>query len=178
MKTKYQKWTSLLFFVFAALLLLPQYGMAQNAKSLPDSTSAKIGKATVKIKYFSPSVRDRQIWGNLVKYDEVWRTGANNATVLELSKPMIIDGKTIPAGKYALFTIPKKGSSWTVILNKTWDQWGAYNYDEAQDIHRFEVKTKKEIEIAEQLKFHLNKNGTLKFEWEYISFEFEIKEAK
>jgi hypothetical protein len=159
-------------------LILPEQLWAQQPLSPGDSATAMVGKTEVKIKYFSPAVRDRQIWGNVVEYDKVWRTGANNATVLELSNPVRIEGKNIPAGKYALFTIPRSGGEWTVILNKTWDQWGAYNYDENQDVHRFEVKPKKEIEISENLKFYVNNKGNVKFEWEYLSFDFDLKPSR
>ncbi|MBC8923868.1 DUF2911 domain-containing protein, partial [Escherichia coli] len=77
--------------------------------------------------YHSPGVRKRIIWGGLVPYDEVWVTGAHDATTVEMPKAFVVNGKTIPAGKYAIFTIPGK-NAWTVIINKQWQQHLATEY--------------------------------------------------
>ena len=80
----------------------------------------------------------------------------------------------MPKGKYALFTIPKKGDTWTVIINKTSDQWGAYDYDEKQDLFRFDVNVKRTLELSESLKFDIDGEGNVMFSWEYKSFQFKI----
>lgn len=99
------------------------------------SISQTVGVTTVEIAYGRPAMRGRTIFGDLVPYGEVWRTGANEATVVDFSTPVRIGDKTLGAGRYALFTIPGK-DEWTVIFNQTADQWGAYNYDESKDALR------------------------------------------
>lgn len=99
------------------------------------SITQTVGVTTVEITYGRPSTRDRTIFGELVSYGEVWRTGANEATVIDLSTPVSIGGETLAAGRYSLFTIPGE-DEWTIIFNETADQWGAYNYDESKDALR------------------------------------------
>src|SRR6478609_2476101 len=79
-----------------------------------DSVSGKIGNANIEINYSSPSVKGRPIWGALVPYGKVWRAGANEATTFQVDKDVKVEGKTLPAGKYALFTIPTE-KEWTII---------------------------------------------------------------
>jgi hypothetical protein len=98
-----------------------------------------LGLGKVTITYSRPNVKDRKIFGGLQPYGEVWRTGANSATTIEFSEDVIIEGNKVPAGKYGLFTIPGK-DEWTIIINKTWKQWGAYEYKQADDLLRFTVK--------------------------------------
>jgi hypothetical protein len=110
----------------------------------------------------------------LVPYDKVWRTGANNATTIEVSENVKIGKNKMPKGKYALFTIPKIGDTWTVIINKVADQWGAYNYKETEDLFRFDVSVERTLENNESLKFDVKGDGTVVFTWEYKSFSFKI----
>jgi len=88
--------------------------------------------------YSRPKMKGREVFGELVPYGEVWRTGANEATELRLYNDMTISGQKIPAGTYSLFTIPEK-NQWTIILNKTENQWGAYDYDEEKDYLRIKA---------------------------------------
>lgn len=97
-----------------------------------------IGITNVRIAYGRPSVRGRTIFGGLVSYDEVWRTGANEATTITFSDDVMIEGEPIDAGRYGLFTIPGE-ESWTIIINDVGEQWGAFNYDESRDVVRVEV---------------------------------------
>jgi len=96
-----------------------------------------LGKITVN--YSRPNTKGRKVFGELEPYGSVWRTGANNATVITFSEDVTLEGKLVPAGEYALFTIPGK-NEWTIILNKTTKQWGAYEYKEAEDFLRVTVK--------------------------------------
>jgi len=89
--------------------------------------------------YSRPGVKDRTIFGGLVPYGEVWRTGANAATKITFSTPVKLNGVDIAAGTYGLFTIPGD-DEWTIIINKGSDQWGAYQYDEKKDLVRFKTK--------------------------------------
>jgi hypothetical protein len=135
-----------------------------------------IGYTKVVIHYGSPGVKGRTIWGELVPYGEVWRTGANEATTIEFDKDVYIEGKLVPEGKYSLFTIPGE-EEWTVILNEVYDQWGAYKYDKEKDILRFTIEQRPNHYI-ERLTFRFEyKDGYISnvvMEWENIKISFEI----
>lgn len=103
------------------------------------TTSQVVGLAEVEITYSRPFVKERTIWGELVPYGEVWRTGANEATTFEITHDAKINGKALAAGEYALFTIPGK-DSWTLIFNEEAEQWGAFQHDPEEDALRVEVK--------------------------------------
>lgn len=97
-----------------------------------------IGTTEVTVTYGRPSVRDRDIFGALVPYGEVWRTGANEPTVLSFSGDVTVEGEAVPAGTYALFTIPGD-DEWTVIISSDTGQWGAMAYDDGNDVVRATV---------------------------------------
>lgn len=144
--------------------------------SPPDSASITVGDLTVKVTFGSPSVRDRVIWDGLVPYNKVWRIGANEATTLAVSKNVMIKDQALPAGRYGLFTIPNE-DEWIVILNKVWDQWGAYEYNDKEDILRFSVKPEMVSESKERMDFDLEEaDGAVKviFRWEKLMFSFLI----
>lgn len=150
-----------------------------SKKSLKSMAVTMIGNDSVKINYHSPGVRNRVIWGGLVPYDEVWVTGAHDATTLEIPKTFIIGGKEIPAGKYALFTIPGK-KEWTVIINTRWKQHLASEYDAAEDVVRVNVKVQKNA-LTERLQYFIehssHDNGIIAVAWEKIRIElpFTVK---
>lgn len=147
-----------------------------SKKSIKSSAVAVIGSDSVKIAYHSPGVRKRIIWGGLVPYDEVWVTGAHDATTIEVASPFVINNVEIPAGKYALFTIPGK-KEWTVIINKHWRQHLASEYDAKDDIVRFKVKPKS-ISHLERLQYFIepgkSNSGTIAIAWERIRIAFPI----
>ena len=97
-----------------------------------------IGLTDVTISYSRPGVKGRKIWGGLVPYNKVWRAGANEATKITFSTDVTVNGKKLPAGSYGFFVIPTP-KDWTVIFNKVADQWGAFQYNEAEDAYRFKV---------------------------------------
>lgn len=134
---------------------------------------AVIGGENIKISYHSPGVRKRIIWGGLVPYDEVWVTGAHDATSLEMPKAFVVNGKEIPAGKYAFFTIPGE-KEWTIIINKNWKQHLASEYDEKDDIVRLKVKPSI-IEHTERLQYFIemknNNEGVIAVAWEKLRIE-------
>ncbi len=101
-----------------------------------------IGITDVTISYSRPGVKKRKIWGGLVPYNKVWRAGANEATKFTFSKNVMVEGKKFPAGAYSFFVIPTP-QKWTVIFNKVSDQWGAFEYNEAEDFYRFKVTPEK-----------------------------------
>ena len=164
-----------------ALLALAAAALPARAQSGPPRPSPKAavsqvaGLTEMKISYSSPAVRGRQVWGALVPYDQVWRTGANEATAIELSTDVTVEGKPLPAGKYALFTIPGK-ERWTVIFNKT-QQWGAFNYEEADDVLRVEV-TPRPVPHHERLQFTIedftDTAATVVLAWEKLAVPVKL----
>jgi hypothetical protein len=138
-------------------------------------TMAMIGDAHIHIDYSSPGVRGRIIFGGLVGYDQVWQAGAHMATWIETNKDLIINGETLPKGKYGFFTIPSKGD-WTVMINKNWEQHGKDEYDEKDDVIRFKITPTLSEEITEHLEYKVNKiddkSGTISMAWEKVNLEF------
>ena len=98
-------------------------------------TTQTVGLTDITVDYSRPAVKGRAIWGALVPYDQVWRTGANEATQITFSDDVTINGQPLPKGAYSLHTIPGK-DSWTIIFNKVAKQWGSFTYDKAQDALR------------------------------------------
>ncbi len=115
------------------------------------SVSQTVGTTTISISYCRPGVKGRTIWGALVPYNEVWRTGANEATTITFSDPVTIEGTLLPAGTYSIGTIPTP-AEWTVIFNKEKDLWGMYSYKQEQDALRIKVKPQP-AELTEWLTF-------------------------
>ena len=143
-------------------------------KSPPDHITQDVRGLEVNIDYSQPSVKGRTIFGDLVKYDKIWRMGANEATTFEVNKDCKIAGKKVPAGKYAMFAIPKESGNWTIILNKNWDQWGSYDYDESQDLIRFEANQEKMDELTETMTIRCSERGQVDINWEYTHVYFGI----
>jgi hypothetical protein len=127
----------------------------------------------IQLEYGSPSVKGRNVWGELVPYNEVWRTGANEATVINFDKELSFNGNVIAPGKYALFTIPTEGE-WRFILNKEWDQWGAYKYDESLNVLNIGIMPTKDATFTESLTFKIE-NNQLQFNWEKLQFAIALK---
>ncbi|MDF2188671.1 DUF2911 domain-containing protein [Paraflavitalea sp. CAU 1676] len=147
-----------------------------SKRSIKSAAVGVISLDSVKINYHSPGVRGRIIWGGLVPYDEVWVTGAHDATTLEVAHPFIVGGKEIPAGKYALFTIPGK-KEWTVIINSKWQQHLATEYDQKEDLIRIKVKPIKHA-LTERLQYFIvpgkGNTGRIAVAWEKLRIEFPI----
>ena len=129
----------------------------------------RVGITDVEIEYGRPGVKSRKIFGGLVPYGEVWRTGANAATKIVLSTEVNFGGSQVPAGTYALFTIPETGD-WTVILNKAEGQWGSYAYDAKNDVVRVKVKPVVLTESVETMTIGLgdlrDDSATLNITWD------------
>jgi hypothetical protein len=131
------------------------------------SVSQEVGTVTVTVDYASPAVRDRTVFGELVPFGELWRTGANAATTLETTGPITLGGQALEAGRYALFSIPGE-TSWTIIVNGNPDQGGTGSYDEGEDVARFEV-TPMSVSGRERLTFLFEDTtmttSALRLEW-------------
>lgn len=170
---------SILLPAFAGLLLTATVACAQGNKapaSPPATASAKIASgATITINYSQPSVKGRTIGKDLEPMaGKVWRTGANKATVFETDKAITVEGQALPAGKYGLFTIAD-GDQWTIIFNKTWDQWGAFDYDAKKDALRVKVKSGKAPAFAEKFTINVDKSGKVSLLWGNTQTDFSVK---
>lgn len=139
-------------------------------------TTGMIDGVKITINYGSPAVKGRQVWGTLVPYNEVWRTGANEASNIEFSKDVLIEGQELKAGKYGIFSIPGE-SEWTLIFNSVWDQWGAYDYDASKDVLRIKVVPRTHEQLAERLDFVIGKDE-ISLVWEKLEVPFSVKAKK
>jgi hypothetical protein len=150
---------------------------ATPAKEKPSpaaTATGKIGSTDVTVNYSSPGVKGRKIFGGLEQYGKVWRAGANEATTVEFSKDVKVEGKALPAGKYGFFVIPAESGQWTVIFNKVPNQWGAFKYDEKQDGLRVMVTPRKSATLTERLVYEVKSPG-LVLRWENIELPVAIK---
>lgn len=146
--------------------------------SPPATATGKIGKANVTISYSSPSVKGRKVWGDLVPYGQVWRAGANEATIFETDSELTIQGKKLPAGKYSLFAIAGE-NEWTFIFNTETGQWGIKrsgeaNLDRAKDALTVTAKPKKSGTSNEKLIYTVDKNG-FALKWENLEIPVAVK---
>jgi len=177
------------YFNFAFLLTFFAFSTLQAQLVLPKespkaSISYTVGLTEISIDYFSPAVKERNIWGNLVPYGEVWRAGANDATTMTFSTDLKIEGKDLKAGTYAFFIIPKEGEEemWTAIFNTDSDQWGAFEYDESKDALRVDFKPKDSGVNIERLAYSIHDQdidkGYIKLAWEkkrlYLRFNLDV----
>lgn len=144
----------------------------QKPKSPAMTLDATINEAQVTINYCSPSVRGREVWGGLVPYDEVWRTGANGATKIEFKSDVQINGKELKAGTYGLFTIPNK-DSWTFIFNTDSAQWGAYSYTTDKDVLRVTASPSVVDAFQEAMVFE-KKGEQVVLKWENLEVGFTV----
>lgn len=152
----------------------------ENIRLSPNAVvSQTIGTTEVTITYGRPSVRGRVIFGELVPFDEVWRTGADEATTITFSEDVTIEGEPLDAGTYGLFTIPQEDDEWTIIFNNIADQWGAYEYDAGEDILRLDV-TSDTAPNLEQLMFYFEEveesTGLAVLHWDDVKVSFRIDE--
>lgn len=172
---------ALLLLFFLAFYFVPE----AHSQSLPEPrqsplglTRAMIDDTYIKVIYGRPSVRDREIFGTLVPFGEVWRTGANEATEITFTGNLIINGEEIPAGTYSIFTIPNV-NEWTIILNSGLGQWGNYSYDRSLDILRFTVESLPTTEHIEMFTIGLEQSSdnhvTLQMMWDNVMLGFDLE---
>jgi len=178
------KLKTLIFTFFLGTLILPlglQAQIQQPAASPAASVSTTVGLTDVKINYFRPKVKGRKIFGAgdsfLLPYGSIWRTGANSGTKVSFSDDVVIEGKTIPAGEYLIFTVPG-ADTWDVMLYTDLSLGGAvHRYDKSKELGLFKVKTTKLSEKVEALTFNIsdisedNTKAAIHFEWENTSFK-------
>ena len=135
-----------------------------------ETVKAKVGGVETEIVYCRPSARGRKMVGGKDPYGQVWRTGANEATTIEFEDDVKIEGKSLPAGKYSLFTIPNE-KEWVIIFNKVHNQWGHYNYNAAEDALRVTVNSERRDDFVETFTIKPDKDK-IALIWEnfYVSF--------
>jgi Protein of unknown function (DUF2911) len=171
-----------IYLLFAIYFLVVHAHAQISIPALSPSASIKqqIGLGKVSINYARPSLRGRQLLGKAnIPFGKVWRLGANEATTIEITDSMLINGRPLAKGKYALMAIPGE-SEWTIIINSNANQWGAYTYSEKKDIMRINVKAEKLKEKTETLSFYFEdvtpEKSTLVFKWENSSFQIGIEQ--
>jgi len=163
-----------------ALVALPAHADLELPRPSPGAkVTQEVGLTQITVDYSCPGVKGRKIWGELVPYDKLWRTGANGATKITFSKDVTFVDKPVPAGSYALFTIPAKSGEWTVVLNKNADQPGiGREYKADLDLLRVKVRAQP-APFRERLAFLFSNfdedKASLEMEWEKVRVTIPIK---
>lgn len=169
--------------LFAVTLLIMAIGITASAQlSLPRESQRQeivqtVGDTTMKIVYHRPNVKNRKIWGGLVPYGQVWRSGANENTTIEFSRDVIVNGQPLPAGKYGFHSIPGEGD-WVLIFSKASDQWGSFTYDPKLDALRLTVKPLTVSDSRETLAYQFDditsNSARVVLGWERVRVPFEV----
>lgn len=164
--------------VLLCALLLSSLAAQDLPRLSPNaSVSQIVGLTDVSITYSRPGVKERTIWGGLVPYNKMWRTGANEATKITIGDDVKINGQPLPAGSYSLFTIPGE-SGWTVIFNKNTELAGTNGYDEKEDALRIQVKPQA-AEFVERMEFVFtdlkDNSATVALHWEKLLVPFTVE---
>ena len=166
---------------FALLLAVPALAQQPPAVKYPQASphavlTQSVGTTDVTIDYHRPGVKGRQIWGGIVPYGKVWRTGANEATTISFSDDVTIDGKPLPKGTYSLHTIPGP-NEWTIIFNKVAKQWGSFSYNQAEDALRV-TAAPHPAPMTEWMEFTVpqlsNDNATFEIRWASLAVPFTV----
>ena len=159
------------------LLAVPAVAQVKYPQASPHAVLTQaVGTTDVTIDYHRPGVKGRKIWGSLVPYGQVWRTGANEATMITFSDDVTIDGKPLPKGTYSLHTIPG-ANEWTIIFNKVAKQWGSFSYKQEEDALRVTAKPHA-APMTEWMEFAVpslsNDNATFEIRWEKLAVPFTV----
>lgn len=162
---------------FLLLLITGLFGVFTACAQRP-SPAAKVSETTstgvkISIDYSQPGVKGRTIGKEIAPLGKVWRTGANEATVFEISKNVKIEGKTLAAGKYSLYSIPGE-KEWIIIINKVWNQSGS-EYNQSEDVLRVTVKPVKSASFTERMTIKIAKTGVVSLIWGDHQVNFKVK---
>ena len=160
--------------LLAVVPSMAQRGDDADRASKNGKAEGSVDGVDVTLEYGSPNVKSRAIWGDLVPYDKVWRTGANEATTISINKDVMVEGKALAAGTYGVFTIPGE-SEWVVIFNKVPEQWGAMKYDEGEDALRVTVEPEA-AEFVESMMFEIDESDMV-LRWEKLAVPVTITAA-
>src|SRR4051794_2690143 len=166
--------------LFAFVATIAIFAQEDNSKRPSPAASASCdlgGGKTVKTDYSSPRMKGRKIYGGLVPYGDVWRTGANEATTFVASSDVVVGGTNVPAGSYTIFTVPS-ADKWTLIINKKTGEWGIpYKY-ESDELARVDMKVSKLSSPAENFTISYEKSGngcTINMDWENTRASVDVK---
>jgi hypothetical protein len=167
------------FIIIVTFVAFAKAQQIQMPQASPAATiSQKIGLTDVIIEYSRPSTKGRKIFGELVPFGEVWRTGANAATIINFKNEVKVEGNLVPAGSYALYSIPGK-TEWTIILSKNTKLWGAVGYDAKDDLVRFKVKPGKTGQKYETMEINFvdmtDTGATVALKWENTRVKFRVE---
>lgn len=168
-------------FTFLFLVFLSSAGFAQRDLTMPEasqqaSVSQRIGLTDISLDYHSPLVNNRTVWGGIVPYDEVWRAGANENTVITFSNDVKIEGKPLAAGSYGLHMIPRK-DIWTIIFSKDYKSWGSFFYDVKNDALRIDVKPSVSSDqnwLSYSFDDLQSSSARITLKWEKLSVVFKV----
>ncbi|MBZ5574374.1 MAG: DUF2911 domain-containing protein [Acidobacteriia bacterium] len=172
-------------FLTLLTLTLTILACAQKDKSQRPSPAAQAqcnlsGGKSITVDYSSPRMKGRKIFGDLVPYGQVWRTGANEATTFVTTANLTVGGTSVPAGSYTIFTVPNQ-SKWTLIINKKTGEWGIpYKY-ESDELGRVDMKASSTSAPVENFTIAFDQAGsacTLKMSWENTQASVQVAEAK
>jgi hypothetical protein len=160
--------------VLVAIGVQAQQGDKSQRPSPPAKVSETTSKGvTISIDYSQPAVKGRTIGTDIAPYGKIWRTGANESTVFEVNKDVKVDGKSLPAGKYSLWSIPGK-DEWVMIFNKNSKNWGT-KYPEGEDALRINVKPGKAPSFTERMTFTVDKSGKVSLLWGNEEVDFKVQ---
>lgn len=166
------------------IAVLLTFSVNLYSQELPSSSPAatvkqRVGLTDIEITYFRPGVKDRVIFGDLVPYNEMWRTGANKASVISFTTDVEIMGNKLAKGTYAIFTIPGE-SEWEIIFNKNTEQWGTNGHKPEEDVLRVKVKSESATQ-TESMMFYFDdirdESATINLQWATtnVSIPFTVK---
>jgi hypothetical protein len=176
MKIKLSIYSTILVFALVSFFNASAQEDKSKRPSPPAQVSALVDSITITIDYSQPSLKGRDI-NKLAPTGEVWRTGANEASWIEISDDVVVEGKPLTKGKYGLFTI-NNGDKWTIIFNNTWKQWGAYKYESSQDALRIDVSSASSEDITEKFTIEIDENGLVSLKWGRKIIPFQIAKAQ
>ncbi len=175
---------------FTLLFLLVTFAAQVHAQGSPgDNAEQRLKRAsppaevtqttskgvTITINYSQPALKGRTMGKDVEPMaGKVWRTGANEATVFEINKDVMIEGQKLPAGKYGLYSI-SGDNQWTIIFNKTWKTWGAFSYKQTDDVLRVMVKPGKSPAFMERMTFTIDKSGKVALMWGNTEVDFHVQ---
>jgi hypothetical protein len=171
----------IILLAFATIGLIPESANAQKLQTPAPSPKATLTQAVgvmeVSVSYSRPGIKGREIFGGLVPYGELWRTGANASTTLKFTDDVTLNGNAVPAGEYALFTIPGK-NEWEIVLSKN-VAWGVNEYKKEGDVARFKVKSRALAESVERFTITIanitDNSADIVLEWDRTAVSFKME---
>ncbi len=171
----------IILLAFAAIGLIPESANAQKLQTPAPSPKATLTQAVgvmeVSVSYSRPGVKGREIFGGLVPYGELWRTGANASTTLKFTDDVTLNGNAVPAGEYALFTVPGK-NEWEIVLSRN-VAWGVNEYKKEGDVARFKVKSRALTEPVERFTITIanitDNSADIVLEWDRTAVSFKME---